>query len=213
MDVDALQGALRMLFILDRAGIAPAPGSLAEKIGAVAVIEAERKFQALHFWMRNPDYLAYEILSSVEASVLDRGWIDTAEELLEGDEPELHRFPMLRHRFGAYEPIDDSFSYLAAAGLAQCHRSGAPGQVQRTDLYLLDAGRDAARRIVADHPELRWYGDRADLVARVGAKLSGYAAKNRQYELSEYAETQLGDRIKPVADVVRGKLSDLRANV
>jgi len=213
VDVEALQGALRMLFLLDRAGVPPRPGTRAHQIGAVAVIEAERKLQALHFWMRNPDYLAYEILCCVESSVLDNGWIETAEELLEGDEPELHRFPMLRHRFGAYEPIDDSFSYLAAAGMAECHRSGAPGQVQRTDLYLLATGRIAAQRIIADHPELRWYGDRADLVARVGTTLSGYAAKNRQYELSEYAETQLGDRIKPVADVVRRKLSELRANV
>ena len=56
-----------------------------------------------------------------------------------------------------------------------------------------------------------WYGDRADLVARVGGALTGYAAKNRQYELSEYAQTRLGDRIEPVADVVREKLEDLRS--
>ena len=212
MDVEALQGALRMLFLLDRAGVAPAPGSRAERDGAVAVIAAERKLQALHFWMRNPDYLAYEILACVESAKLDRGRIDTAEELLEGDEPELHRFPMLRHRFGAYEPIDDSFSYLAAAGLARCHRSGAPGDVKRTDFYLLLAGRKAAAQIIGDHPELRWYSDRAELVAEVGGPLSGYAAKKRQYELSQYVETALGAHIEPVADVVRAKLIELRAN-
>jgi hypothetical protein len=210
MDVDALQGALRMLFLLDRAGSPPQPGSHAEAAGAVAVITAERKLQALHFWMRNPDYLAYEIVCCVEAGHLDNAWIAKAEGLLDGEEPELHRYPMLRHRFGAYEPIDDSFSYLAAAGLAECHRSGSPGQVQRTDLYLLGRGRDTANQIVADHVELRWYGDRADMVATVGGTLTGYAAKNRQYELSEYAQTQLGDRIEPVADVVREKLEELR---
>lgn len=200
-----------MLFLLDRGGTPPARGSHAEKIEAVAVITSERKLQALHFWMRNPDYLAYEILSNVERGDLDGSWNDTVVALLDGDEPELRRYPMLRHRFGAYEPIDDSFSYLAAAGLAECHRSGAPGQVHRTDLYLLQAGRVVANRIIADHPELQWYGDRAALVAQVGGSLSGYAAKNRQYDLSQYAQTKLGDRIGSVADLVRQKMTALRS--
>ena len=148
LDIEALQGALRMLFLLDRCGHTPVAGSHAESAGAVAVITAEKKLQALHFWMRNGDYLAYEILSSVEAGEFDSTWLDTAEALLDGEEPELRHYPMLRHRFGAFEPIDDSFSYLAAAGLAECHRSGEPGQVQRTDLYLLSTGRETARRIL-----------------------------------------------------------------
>lgn len=212
MDVAALQGALRLLFLLDRVGGQPASGSHAERAGAVAIIQAERKLQALHFWMRNPDYLAYEILSCVEQGRLTADWADELEELLDAEEPELHRFPMLRHRFGAYEPIDDAFSYLVAAGLARCHRSGSPGEIQRTDFYLLPLGRASAASMVADHPELVWYSDRADLVALVGRSLSGYAAKNRQYELSEYAETELGDRIAPIADLVRDRLESWRAS-
>lgn len=210
LDVDALQGALRMLFLLDRCGEPPAAGSRAATVGAVAVIKAEKKLQALHFWMRNPDYLAYEVLSRVEAGEFDSSLIDRAEELLDGDEPELRLYPMLRHRFGAFEPIDDSFSYLTAAGLAECHRSGSPGQVQRTDLFLLQAGRDAANQILADEADMQWYADRADLVAAVGRTLSGNAAKDRQYELSRYAETALGDRIQPVDDIARTKLAELR---
>lgn len=210
LDVDALQGALRMLFLLDRCGEPPAPGSHAAAIGAVAVIRAEKKLQALHFWMRNPDYLAYEILCRIEAGEIEDSWVAKAEELLENHEPELRLYPMLRHRFGAFEPIDDSFSYLAAAGLAECHRSGAPGQVQRTDLYLLPAGREAVGKILSNEPDMQWYADRADLVAAVGRTLSGNAAKERQYEVSRYAETALGDRIQPVDDVARAKLAQLR---
>lgn len=212
LDVDALQGALRMLFLLDRCGEPPAAGSPAATAGAVAVITAEKKLQALHFWMRNPDYLAYEVLCRVETGSFDGSWIDRAMELLDGDEPELRLYPMLRHRFGAFEPIDDSFSYLAATGLAECHRSGSPGHVQRTDLHLLQAGRDAANRILADEPDMKWYADRADLVAAVGRTLSGNAAKDRQYELSRYAETALGDRIQPVEDIVRAKCVELRGS-
>lgn len=209
--VEALQGALRMLFLLDRCGDPPTAGSHAAQVGAVAVITAEKKFQALHFWMRNPDYLAYEILCQVEAGEVDGSWMERAEQLLGADEPELRLYPMLRHRFGAFEPIDDSFSHLAAAGLAECHRSGQPGHVQRTDLYLLPAGREAAKRILMDEPDMAWYADRADLVAAVGRALSGNAAKERQYQLSRYAETSLGDRIQPVDDITRKKLAELRA--
>jgi len=212
LDVDALQGALRMLFLLDRCGEPPAAGSHAATVGAVAVVAAEKKLQALHFWMRNPDYLAYEALCRVEVGEFDPSWIDRAEELLGGEEPELRLYPMLRHRFGAFEPIDDSFSYLAAAGLAECHRSGSPGQVQRTDLYLLRAGRDTVVQILAHEPDMQWYADRADLVAAVGSTLSGNAAKDRQYELSNYAETALGDRIQPVGDIARAKLAGLRGS-
>lgn len=213
VNVNALQGALRMLFLLDEAGVPPAPGSRAEQAGAVAMITAERKLQALHFWMRNPDYLAYEIVSNVEHGRLDASWLNTAETLLVGEEPELRRYPMLRYRFGAYEPIDDSFSYLMAAGLAGCHRSGIPGEVQRTDFYLFQAGRTAAKAIVAEHSELQWYRERAMLVAEVGGSLSGYAAKKRQYDLAEYAETELGDQIRSVAELVRGRLIELRSRV
>ena len=210
LDTEALQGAIRMLFLLDRCGHAPAAKSHAESAGAVAVITAEKKLQALHFWMRNGDYLAYEILRRIEAGEFDANWLDKAEELLDGAEPELRQYPMLRHRFGAFEPIDDSFAYLAAAGLAQCHRTGSPGQVQRTDLYLLSAGRETAKRILEEEPDMQWYGDRADLVAAVGATLSGNAAKERQYELSQYAQTALGDRIQPIDDIARAKLAQLR---
>ena len=57
---------------------------------------------------------------------------------------------------------------------------------------------------------MKWYADRADLVAAVGRTLSGNAAKDRQYELSRYAETALGDRIQPVEDIVRAKFVELR---
>lgn len=209
LDVEALQGALRMLFLLDRCGRSPAPGSHAAEIGAVAVIAAEKKLQALHFWIRNPDYLAYEILCRVEEGDLDRTWFDHASELLDSEEPELRLYPMLRNRFGAFEPIDDAFSYLVAAGLAECYRMGSPGQVQRTDFYLLPAGRDAANRILRDEPDMHWYAVRADLVAAVGQSLTGNAAKERQYELSRYAETALGDRIQPIEDIARDKLDQL----
>ena len=211
MKTEALQGALRMLFLLDKAGSLPAPGSHAQTVGAVAVIASEKRLQALHFWMRNPDYLAYEMLKCVERGELDSSWVDRAEKLLTGEEPELRRYPMLRHRFGAYEPIDDSFSFLVASGLAECHRIGNPGSVQQTTFYLLMPGRTLAQSITDDFPQLAWYPNRARVIAEISGDQSGSALKQRQYQLAEYAQTTLGDHIQPIAETVRESLEGLRA--
>ena len=210
MSTETLQAALRMLFLLDKAGLHPSSSGGAPPAGAVAVISSEKKLQALHFWMRNPDYLAYEILDGVERGVLDPQWIDRVVHLLEREEPALRRYPMLRYFFGAYEPIDDSFSILVAAGLAECRRFGTPGKVRQTKFILLELGREHARRIATDHPELRWYPERAGVVAEISGTRTGDMLKKSQYRLSEYAETALGDVIQPIDDVVYEKLEQLR---
>ena len=211
MSTETLQGALRMLFLLDKAGLPPSSSGSAPPAGAVAVISSEKKLQALHFWMRNPDYLAYEILDCVEREVLPPQWMNRAVQLLEGDEPALRRYPMLRYWFGAYEPIDDSFSILVTAGLAECRRFGRPGKVKQTNFFLLELGREHARGIVADHPELRWYPERAGVVAEISGTRTGDMLKRSQYQLSEYAETAIGDVIQPIDDVVYEKYEQVRS--
>ena len=166
MSTETLQGALRMLYLLDKAGTLVAPGGTAQPADAVAVIDSEMKLQALHFWMRNPDYLAYEILDRVEKGTTRRRiGVDRAEHLLGEDEPSLRRYPMLRCHFGAYEPIDVSLAILAAPGLARRVRHGSPGQRQsgpRSTCW--KPGRELAdedRR--RPYPELRWYPERAGI--------------------------------------------------
>ena len=211
MDVDVLQGALRLLFLLDRAGSPPRPDSPAATAGAVAVIEAEKKLQALHFWARNPDYLASEILDLIQEGKAQGLSMDDAEALLEGDEPELRLYPMLRNRFGAFEPVDDSMAHLVSVGLAVVRRTrSSPLTNPRSDYWLLPAGRDVATGIVADFPQLVWYADRADLVATVPGVDSGNRLKGRHYRVAEYASTPHGQVIPPIADTVRRRLAEMR---
>ena len=211
MSDEALQGALRMLFLLDKAGTPVAPGGGDHPANAVAVIESEMKLQALHFWMRNPDYLAYEILDGVEQETLDEEWVEKADRLLGDDEPALRRYPMLRYLFGAYEPIDDSLAILAAPGLAKRVRHGTPGNVKRSAFYLLQAGRDSADKIASEHPELWWYPDRAALIAQVSRGRTGTELKRSQYRLAQYAGTGLGDKIEPIDSIVCNKLEEIRS--
>ncbi|MCY3693604.1 MAG: hypothetical protein OXG77_00130 [Chloroflexi bacterium] len=202
-----------MLFLLHKAGspIATIAGSYPDS--AVSVIESEKKLQAMHFWMRNPDYLAYEILEGTGRKALGPDWLNQVESLLDDDEPALRRYPMLRYLFGAYEPIDDSFSILAAAGLAVCVRVGAPGNVRQSKFFLLELGREQAERITVEYPELRWYPDRAGLVAQICAGRTGNELKDCQYKLSEYAQTGLGDQIQPITELVQERLTHARSGI
>lgn len=207
MDVSLLQSALRLLFLLDRAGVpVPDQPDISE---AVRVIRSEKRIQALDFWMRNPDYLAAEIIELVRTRRLDPDDVGLARRLMEDDEPDLRRYPMVRWHFGAYEPIDDAFSKLVTAGLARCRRTGDPTGRKRTDFFLLARGAAVAEKIVGLHPDLVWYKDRADLVAQVAGGDSGNSLKERQYRIQQYAKTRMGKTFGPITDVVIQDLTDM----
>ena len=207
VDVMILQGALRLLFLLERAGTEVNDGCPVQ--GAVRVIRSEKRLQALDFWMRNPDYLAAEILAMIQGGLLGSSEGQIVRTLLEDGEPDLRRYPMVRWHFGAYEPIDDAFSMLVTPGLAICKRSGDPTGRRRSDFYLLEKGAVAAEALVSEEPSLEWYRNRATLVARVAGNDSGNSLKQRQYAHLEYAETQIGSRFAAITDVVRQRLSEM----
>jgi len=62
-----MQHAIRLLVILEACGELVKHGDPAE---AVAVIRSELRLQALDFWLRNPDYLADELVTKVVAGEL-----------------------------------------------------------------------------------------------------------------------------------------------
>lgn len=51
-----------------------------------------------------------------------------AGTILDSEEPEVRRYPMLRHHFGAYEPLDDALAVLRSAGLVARRRRGTTGR-------------------------------------------------------------------------------------
>ena len=88
-----------------------------------------------------------------------------ARQILDSDEPEVRSYQMLRHLFGAYEPLDEALSVLRVPGLVIRRRRGLPGHTTQHDYYLTEHGRETARRIVQDVPELAYYAERSRLVA------------------------------------------------
>lgn len=198
--------AVRILFILDQAGAKPGAGA---PQGAVSVIKAEKRLQALDFWVRSPDYLAAELLGMHEKTP-DQGFLHAAQRVMRGDEPDVRRIGMLRFLFGAWEQIDDSMSTLVSLGLAAIHRSSkSDGTLGRTDFYLLERGRDLAKQLADASQHLAWYRDRANLVGIVAGKDSGDELKRRQYAQAEYEEARWGEMIGPIKKRVLARLEAL----
>jgi hypothetical protein len=200
------QHAIRILVLLGCCGEAVVDG---DPDAAVKAVRSELRLQAMDFWMRNPDYLADELISHVEAGDIADSYLETALALLNDPEPDLHWYPTPRWLYGAYEAIDDAVALLETYGLATFRRSGEPGaKSQRNSLFLTEKGANAATELSKD-PVLSWYVRQAELVALVAKETVGSKLKDRQYEQATYAGTELGLNIAPIADRVRKRLEEL----
>lgn len=217
LDIDAAQGvrptatvmqhAIRVLVILDACGELVAAS---DPQGGVVVIRAELRLQALDFWLRNPDYLAGELLTMIEEERLPTSDLAVVEHLLLDPEPDLHWYPMPRWHYGAYEALDDAFSILSAYGLAFVRRLGGVRKPARSQFFLTQSGRDAVVALAAE-PVLAWYGRQVRLVAVAAGEDVGSALKARQYRQAEYANTELGVNIAPIHALVRARLAAVNA--
>lgn len=165
----------------------------------------------MDFWLRNPDYLADELVSMVEAGTVDPSYLITARSLLDDPEPDLRWYPMPRWFFGAYEQLDDAFSLLETYGLATLRRTGQPGKQSKRNLFFLTEAGAAAVAELATDPTLGWYAKQVKLVALVAGNDGGQALKDRQYRQATYAGTDLGVAIAPIAPRVRERLDALSA--
>ena len=198
------QSAVRLLACIDAAAAPISNNEWGEDV--VAVLRTQSRLQALDFWMRNPDYLANELLTEFEKT-RNPELLNHAQQILNSREPDLRRLPMVRYHFGAFEPLDNPLAILRAVDLIRIRREGIPGQV-REHIYLLTIrGRTAMKELAASAPELAWYKERAAIVfASVARDTGGTALKDRQYLQKEYADTELKHVITPITDRVRKRL-------
>lgn len=197
------QSAVRLLACIDAGSVPVTDESWG--VDVVAILRSQSRLQALDFWMRNPDYLANELLNEFEKTK-DEALIQLVQQIFDSREPDLRRLPMIRYHFGAFEPLDNPLAILRASDLIRVRREGVPSQV-REHLYLLTRrGRASMNELAAASPEIAWYKDRAAVVATLAGEVGGKALKDRQYLQQEYASTELKHLIAPVTDRVRDRL-------
>lgn len=104
--------ALRVLFLIRAGGSPPA----IPVDGVVSISRSEARLHAMDFWVRNPDYLAEELLDLFQATG-DRAFLTSTEAIFANEEPDLRRIPMIRYFFGAFERLDDTLSLLRSREL------------------------------------------------------------------------------------------------
>lgn len=211
-----MQDAVRILMLID-AACEPVNGTTIDDdlalSSAVGVLHSQVRLQKLDFWVRNPDYLANELLNDYENGDRDASLLGMAAEILESEEPELRRYPMLRYLFGAYEDLDDALAVLRQADLVVIRRKGQPGRINRTDYFLLDAGRQLAEKIRTDYPPLAWYSSRSSLVAMLADGQGATQLKDRQYIVDEYLNTPHGVRIPSITERARQRLTAIKSTL
>ncbi len=212
-EVDRYADAVRILLLiaavaetLDAGALAAAPAN------TVAVLRSESRLQKLDFWLRNPDYLADELLNDYERSH-EQILLDIAGDILDSDEPEVCAIPMIRYLFGAFERLDRALSMLAAPRLVITRaRLSAGGNIVQANYFLTEKGQETADKATHLYPELAWYTERAQLVRALAEATghTGLALRKRQYLQRDYAQTPLGEIIPSIANRTRERLATLR---
>jgi hypothetical protein len=202
----AYRDALRLLFIIEAAGI---PFTDPDNSSVVAILRSESRLLALDFWMRNPDYLAGELIDLYEKSG-QQDWLNAAAAIFQAEEPDLRRVPMIRYFFGAYERLDDALAILRSRDLIRITgRKTQNNKVLETDFLLTAQGRQTCHLAGQQEPVLTWYSDRAALVAQVAGNRGGAALKALQYQRASYAETALGGVIPSITLEIQAQLQQL----
>lgn len=196
------QAATRLLVVMDVLGL-PVPSSCAVPDAVKCVASLTRLMKA-DFWLRNPDYLADELLSELEAGMLPADTVFAhVARMLGGREPSLHRYPMAKFLYGAYERPDNALAILKSMGLMTHRRVAESGSRSRRDYYLLAKGVEAVARIRTAVPEVAWYDQQASAVALIADSASGGKMRDRQYDQPEYRNAPIGALIAPITDRVR----------
>lgn len=166
----------------------------------------EIKVQAIDFFIRNPDYLAYELLSIAselpeKASEIEK----IVRKIYKDSEPQIRRQEMEKFFYGAYEDIDDIVAYLHSRQLIFHQSKRRTNQtVAEKHYYLTKHGMDrikAAKGI----PIAKWYFERCAIIKDYLGGATGSELKSRQYQVEEYSNTTYKGKIQEINDLVEEK--------
>lgn len=206
------QTAMRLLISLDVLGTpVPAPSPFPT---AVKVVKSLTRLEKLDFWMRNPDYLADELLNDLDNGILEFADVEPhVARMLAGSAPALHQYPMSRYLYGAYERVDNALSILKSLGLINHKRVADAGSKARRDYYLLAAGAAAVDRMRAEIEPIAWYDQQARAILLLASAQYGTTARTRQYEQPEYKAAAIGVDIPSILDRVIGRAAGLGIDI
>lgn len=197
-ELDFYQSRLRVLFIIyffSQSYCNP------EEPHRKTIFETEVRIQKIDFLIRNPDYLAYELLSLAKETKLenDHKIRFIVKRIFKDNEPILRKREMERFFFGAYEDLDDIIAFLKAYGLIEFEsEKSTSGYVIGKKYFVTSYGENKIINGLTKVPAITWYSDRCKLINEYFGSLSGNELKMRQYQIQKYNDTPLHEHIDSV---------------
>jgi hypothetical protein len=202
--LDFYQARLRILFILY---FFSETHSDPEHPSRKTIFETEVRIQKLDFLLRNPDYLAYEILSLIDEGKLHNDEQTKLEikNIFKDKEPVIRKTEMEKFFFGAYEDLDDIIAFLSAYGFIEFESSKSlNGKIIGKKYYITNFGKEKIQKGILNVPVIKWYSDRCKLIKKYFGSLSGNELKVRQYQIDEYRNTPLNNYIASIEQETKG---------
>ncbi len=175
------------------------------------LFKSEVKIQKIDFLLRNPDYLAYELLEIAEKNIEDKKTIkEEVQSIFKNNEPQIRRLEMERFFFGAYEDIDDIIAFLVGIEFIEFHsKKSTSMRTIEKEYYITEIAVNKMKDDFEDHKSFQWYANRCALIKKYFGNLSGTELKISQYKISEYKNTSYKDYIGSIEDQVLNKFRNI----
>lgn len=175
------------------------------------IFKSEVKIQKIDFLLRNPDYLAYELLKIVENNVVEKQKIkEEVQSIFNNNEPQIRRLEMERFFFGAYEDIDDIIAFLVAIEFIDFHsKKSTSMRAIEKEYYITEIAVNKMQNDFEAYDSFQWYANRCALIKKYFGNLTGTELKISQYKISEYKNTSYNDYIGSIEDQVLNKFRNI----
>lgn len=177
----------------------------------VKVFNSEVRIQKIDFLIRNPDYLAYELLLFAKEGKFSRTEIKLiVKDIFAKKEPVIRRLEMEKFFFGAYEDIDDVIGFLKSIGFIE-FKSEKNINLKTINkcYYITNLACEKVNMDLNKLQTLEWYIKRCELINNYFGDLSGSQLKALQYEIDEYRNTSYKEYINDIQDQVKKLFLDI----
>ncbi|MCT3845069.1 hypothetical protein [Elizabethkingia anophelis] len=169
------------------------------------IFKSEVRIQKIDFLIRNPDYLAYELLLLASIDADKKQEIkEIVKSIYDTAEPQLRRLEMERFFFGAYEDIDDVIGFLKSIGFINfTSKKSSDLKTIEKQYFVTDYAICKTNSAFDNLLALQWYKNRCELIKKYFGNLTGSQLKVAQYQIEEYRNTSFKNFIGDISSTVK----------
>ncbi|MNW54763.1 hypothetical protein D3C74_323800 [compost metagenome] len=171
------------------------------------VLHSEVRIQKIDFLLRNPDYLAYELLELIRTGRVNKTEIrDVIKKIFVDNEPEVRRLEMEKFFFGAYEDIDQVIAFLMSCGFIEYSSERDKSlRVIKKSYYVTNEAHEKMIENLKSLEMLNWYVNRCGVIKKYFGDYSGSNLKALQYQIDEYRNTSYKEYISDIQELVKSQ--------